>query len=570
MKSMSDDVGHSEWDHLWHPIRSVETHYNKHSCERVKNRIIGVWVSFDDYELPSDIDWGADPFENKTWKLYFNSLNWLYALFWGIDNERDDPALLHSYVMEYCSYLLEGDVNDMAWFDHATSDRLCFLAALLSHPSTKSLDGEMRTVIEQAIHLHIDNIKEYYDSELWFDNNHGIFHAMALINISHIFSEGTGGFDVKKLGTDYLRIALSGIIDVEDGISLEQSLYYHQLAIELLETIPFNALDDIDLDIEDIIKRMILSNGWFTLNGRLMPAIGDTSLIAHAPAKYMPDNSLEYGMRVYARGGMTIVKNINEGLIDHFTMLHRLERAAHGHFDALSITLSHNNKQFLIDSGGPYNYGSKIRYSYFISNLAHNVIVINGKTHQSGAAFLGSTDHGNRNYSVAALHRGYEPIVHRRDAFILHDCGVIVVDTLEGIREMTRLDILWHIHPDCEVDAALQPIRLHHAEQNVLIHTHPSFANSHSIISGSEDDQPQGWVTEGIANKRPCPTIVFSTSCSKPTTITTFFQFGECGVTDVTVNEAGGVTMKRGGQNVSISFEEGVFNLVETTDHHEI
>ena len=101
MKSMSDDVGHSDWDHLWHPIRSVETHYNKHSCERVKNRIIGVWVSFDDYVLPSEIDWGADPFENKTWKLYFNSLNWLYALFWGIDNERDDPALLHSFVMEY-------------------------------------------------------------------------------------------------------------------------------------------------------------------------------------------------------------------------------------------------------------------------------------------------------------------------------------------------------------------------------------------------------------------------------------------------------------------------------------
>ena len=89
----------------------------------------------------------------------------------------------------------------MAWFDHTTSDRLCAISAIVLHPSSKYMSADLLEKLNIIIGTHITKICEYYDSEFWFDSNHGVFHALALINISHLYSVGqmTKTFEVLAL-----------------------------------------------------------------------------------------------------------------------------------------------------------------------------------------------------------------------------------------------------------------------------------------------------------------------------------------------------------------------------------
>ena len=118
---------------IWHPLHVIRYHYTENRFEELEQGQLRVWPNFETCQIPDDIEWVEDPFNNKTWKLYYHSLTWIYGLLWGYDNGLSSGRVLVDLVKSYCSHLVyhpqESDV--MVWDDHAAADRLSVLSCIV-------------------------------------------------------------------------------------------------------------------------------------------------------------------------------------------------------------------------------------------------------------------------------------------------------------------------------------------------------------------------------------------------------------------------------------------------------
>ena len=122
------------------------------------------------------------------------------------------------------------------------------------------------------------------------NSNHGVFHSLALLNAGQLESVVKLKPDIKKLGLQYLSDTLSTILSINEYISLEQSAYYHQLAISLVESLEPIQLSELGIDKHEFIAKMIDSNHWLTCTEKKLIAIGDTSVISNISSKHSPVN----------------------------------------------------------------------------------------------------------------------------------------------------------------------------------------------------------------------------------------------------------------------------------------
>ncbi len=518
----------SYWAKLWHPYKSIESHYNENSYKLVVEDKVKVWNSFDIIELDKPINWDIDPFNNKTWGLYFNSLNWLYAIFWGYDNNFENNEFMENIVVDYCNYLDNGEVNEMAWFDHTTSDRLCFLSALIAHPIYVDFANTNKLLIEEIIFKHVTKIREFYDSKFWYNSNHGVFHALAILNICQFEPFSKSDYGLKKFGEKYLQISLKGIISIDDAFTLEQSMYYHQLAIGLLETIPDEMLEiaSLETDVKKLIERMIESNYWITYDERVMVPLGDTAFGASVPLDYMPRHKPKDKFKTFPICGVSIYKYENKNnLCDHVTFLHQDHRAPHGHFDALSVTICHDNIPFLIDSGGPFKYGDPLRFSYFMSNRAHNNLILNNCVHQSFARDIVFSSPHEMLQTISASHTGYDPIKLTREVFILDNHGVLIIDKLNEVIDLNSLQSIWHFAPNCELNLIANKFVITNKGKEISFSCSTIDELTHEILQGVDGDNPQGWITTGIGLAIPINTLVLKNKGKISKKIGYYFSF---------------------------------------------
>ena len=521
-------VKHPYWEGIWHPYKSMESHYNEKRYNLLSEGKLKVWNSFDIVKLDEDINWDMDPFDNKTWGLYFNSLNWLYSLYWGYDNGKEDFVNMHDIVVGYCNYLDSGEVNEMAWFDHSTSDRLCFLATLLLHPIYKNFPEDSKKLVTKIIFQHISHIREFYDSKFWFNSNHGVFHALAILNIAQLAPFSISDYGLEPFGTLYLEVSLQGILSLEDNFTLEQSVYYHQLALSLLETIPSTMLGrtSFGADLINLIPEMIETNYWVTLDDLQMVPLGDTAYGANIPKEYIPKNHPFEKLKTFSQCGFSIYKSKNmQDTYDYLSFQHQNQRGPHGHFDALSITISHQNIPFLVDSGGPYKYGDPFRFTYFMSNRAHNNLIVNNNVHQSGATDFKSSIPFEDVYCISASHLGYDPIKVSRELFIFEQRGVLVVDRIDSLNRSVDLKTIWHFAKDSSVEQGEESLMIENYGSSIRLFSSHFNELNHSIVSGVEGDSPQGWLTDGIGKRVPIPTLISSITSERDTSIGWFFSF---------------------------------------------
>ena len=146
-----------------------------------------------------------------------------------------------------------------------------------------------------------------------------------------------------------------------------------------------------DQDLTQLIPRMINSNYWVTIDGKQCCRweILRTALTFQIYSSF--ENPSEK-IREFS-DGFSIYKSFEPtGKYKLRSFLHQPLRGPHGHFDALSVTISYQNIPYVIDSGGLYKYGDPFRFTYFMSNRAHNNIIIDDKVHQSGSEDVSSSN----------------------------------------------------------------------------------------------------------------------------------------------------------------------------------
>lgn len=199
-----------------------------------------------------------------------------------------------------------------------------------------------------------------------------------------------------------------------------------------------------------------------------------------------------------------------------------LSIAAHGHADALALTLSVAGKEMLIDPGTYAYHTRKDWRDYFRSTRAHNTICIDGQDQSvSGGNFMW-LKHANAKLELwetdrqqdrlIGSHDGYcrldDPVRHRRElVFDKTDNTFRVMDTLE-CEGRHRVEIHWHCHEDAEVSLLGAGVRITRATGKVTL----TMEDDRFLLSlkRGEENPPLGWISRGFDSKLPCAVVVWS------------------------------------------------------------
>lgn len=207
--------------------------------------------------------------------------------------------------------------------------------------------------------------------------------------------------------------------------------------------------------------------------------------------------------------------------------------AAHGHADALGITLRAFGEDVFVDPG-TYDYFTFPEWrSYFRSTRAHNTVEIDGVDQsvmqgpflwgkRANARCLHWEAHpsGGR---VTASHDGYsrlsDPVVHRRTLELQgEELALAVTDELE-CSGSHRATVYFHLSEHCEIDR-VSPTTYNIRVGGGSLRLELDSRAKVRLINGDEVDQG-GWVSRAYHVKRPTTTIAADFTISGRTVIET-------------------------------------------------
>ncbi|MGI6657062.1 MAG: alginate lyase family protein [Desulfobulbus sp.] len=402
---------------------------------------------------------------------------------------------------------------------------------------TAVLTEEQRKTLTRAIFEHawfIRNRLSLYSSL----GNHTVCECVGLVFAGAVFTESEEGRAWLGQGIDLLHQELFHQIQA-DGGPAEQSLSYHRFVLDLywlaVDFLESNGLHDC------AAWRPRLESGEMFLSafmdaGGSVPAIGDSD-DGHAVAPGLrprrispPSTSLPATPHIFSRSGYTVLRGAGESMLvlDHGP-LGMAPLYNHGHADALSLTLSVQGKQMLVDPG-TYRYnGVPLWRRYFKGTRSHNTITVDGldqAIQETGFiwsapyhASLVSCRAGEDNeVRLVAVHDGYtrlpQPVEHRRSLLWSPDGWLVVKDSFTG-HGQHDYELNWHLHPDISLieENGWWSARRGEARLAICLLTGPSLCS----ICGQEEPV-LGWYAPAYGVKQPC-TVLQSRQTGPPETV---------------------------------------------------
>ena len=194
--------------------------------------------------------------------------------------------------------------------------------------------------------------------------------------------------------------------------------------------------------------------------------------------------------------------------------------AAHGHADALSITLSVNGQPVLMDSGTYMYLGAGSERNYFRGTRAHNTITIDGLDQSE---ILGPFQWGRRarctiddvkesadSVRIQAFHDGYRHIKVKHGRRIESQAGAwLVKDFISGIGSH-QIDAYFHI-AHCEMIRHTNSIKCNFSSFGIEFDfSQNEFLNNENIILTT------AWHSERFGTRDHHPVIKVSCKRSLP------------------------------------------------------
>jgi len=214
-----------------------------------------------------------------------------------------------------------------------------------------------------------------------------------------------------------------------------------------------------------------------------------------------------------------------------------LSIAAHGHADALAMTLSIAGLEMLIDPG-TYAYHTEPKWrNYFKGTSAHNTLRLDGLDQSvSGGNFMW-LKHASAHCELfepgiyrdvfVGVHDGYtrlkDSVIHRRQIELDKNLDqILVLDTVECASQHWA-ELFWHVAESCTVQVQDREVLI----RNGKVFTTVSMPQSDwvpNIYTGNEE-LPLGWISRRFDRKEPTTTIVWAGEVSGGINLQTLFQY---------------------------------------------
>ncbi|MBI3949939.1 MAG: alginate lyase family protein [Acidobacteria bacterium] len=193
--------------------------------------------------------------------------------------------------------------------------------------------------------------------------------------------------------------------------------------------------------------------------------------------------------------------------------------AAHGHADALSLTLTVAGREILIDPGTYVYHSEQTWRNYFRGTSAHNTIRIDEQDQsviagnfmwsEKAQAVLECWESFESYDLVRGHHTGYlrlaDPVRHRREVTYEKEARVFrIVDTIEATGEHV-VEQFFHLSEDCEIHREGQMWKIENDGVQVRLCADEQLELM--LIKG-QANPPLGWRSRRFGQKQPSPTLV--------------------------------------------------------------
>ena len=251
----------------------------------------------------------------------------------------------------------------------------------------------------------------------------------------------------------------------------------------------------------------------------------------------LPTTTYEPVSHLFQDGGYFAMRAPGRVVVVDSGPLGYLSTAAHGHADALSLTVSVDGLPFLVDPGTyAYQEGKDWR-DFFRSTAAHNTIVVDGQNQseiqgsflwgqKAEARFVHWQSEADDDICIAE-HNGYSHfgVIHRRVVLFHKPNWLVIGDELLGTGHH-HIEQFWHLHPACRVDLGGDHIEIACSEQVWRMWLVDIPAKAVSIHRG-ESDPIQGWYSPRYGEKEPATVIRIASSLELPKRFRTIFALSE-------------------------------------------
>ncbi len=354
--------------------------------------------------------------------------------------------------------------------------------------------------------------------------NHTVCESLGLVFAGAIFLPTEQGKQWLRTGIRLLEQELTHQV-LPDGGPIEQAIKYHRFVLDAywlaLTFLTHNGL----YDCSGWRERLRLGEQFlqaFSVGPDTLLPIGDSDdghIIAPglSPVRESPPPPT-WSVKTFPATGYTVIRGRQGWLLtfDHGP-LGMPPFYAHGHADALAVTLSVNGRTILVDPG-TYRYNGVPEWRrYFKGTRAHNTVTVDGLdqavqetsfiwSHPYRATLI-NTQETAQGIFLAAQHDGYTrlaaPVYHQRRLFVSPDNYLLIHDTFRGQGTHT-FELNYHFHPEAVVQPCQQGWEVSLGEVKVFLRL---WAATHFRLFCGQEQPLLGWYSATYGQKVPCPVL---------------------------------------------------------------
>jgi hypothetical protein len=196
--------------------------------------------------------------------------------------------------------------------------------------------------------------------------------------------------------------------------------------------------------------------------------------------------------------------------------------AAHGHADALALTLSVGGEECLVDPGAYASWQEPKWREYFRGTSAHNTVRIDGLDQsvsggramwlKKARASIERMPQSPHEFDFRGAHDGYErladPVRHMRSVRFDAASATLTVRDEIAAKKHHQFELFWHFAPG--LDVRLNSSGLHVRGKRFTLQMHAHGADLKLELVRGHENPPLGWYAGSAESMQPCDVLKIS------------------------------------------------------------